>query len=245
MKSTYLSHYEKLLARHYTWIYGSIEEGKSLATKILTELIGDTKHNGLAMDLGCGPGYFSLALATLGYRVASIDTSEFLLETLNGAKDIGDDIITHFADMREFLKNSQAESAQLITIMGDTIAHLESEEELTALFSAAYRTLSPGGHFLISFRDQAEVHSGNCLVIPARSEENRLFVAALEFGSEHIKVTDSLFTFEGEKWQIESSSYSKLRLDKNRVENMLSAQGFMLKIKRSIGGLEYTLAVKN
>ena len=80
-------HYERLLARHYTWMFGkSFDEKVAEQRAILADAlksVGINDCKGSAADLGSGPGYQSVALAQLGYSpVIAIDTSATLLEEL-------------------------------------------------------------------------------------------------------------------------------------------------------------------
>ena len=61
---------------------------------------------------------------------------------------------------------------------------------------------------------------------------------------ENTKITDSLFTFDGKKWQVESSSYTKLRLRKQRVEAVVKQSAFDQVKLSNRGGLEYLIAIK-
>lgn len=79
-------HYEQLLAEHYTWMFGLFEE-KVAEQQVLFNrwgiLTNDVKT---ALDLGCGSGFQSIALANLGFRVTAIDLSQRLLTELTEHK---------------------------------------------------------------------------------------------------------------------------------------------------------------
>ena len=77
-----VTHYEQLLARHYTWLYGGLEPNIERAVGLFAEAGLVPGEDDLAVDLGCGPGFQSLALARMGYRVLAIDLSEQLLAEL-------------------------------------------------------------------------------------------------------------------------------------------------------------------
>ena len=82
--STVREHYEAVLSEHYSRMFGDFE-AKVAEQQALLERLGVTARpsGGLAVDLGCGSGFQSVALARLGFRVLSIDFSPRLLAELN------------------------------------------------------------------------------------------------------------------------------------------------------------------
>jgi 2-polyprenyl-3-methyl-5-hydroxy-6-metoxy-1,4-benzoquinol methylase len=96
--STAQEHYENLLADHYEWMFGLPFEAKVAEQKAISdEFVGKDLAGGLAVDIGCGPGYQSVALSERGYKVLAIDTSEKLLRNLS-ARVGPRNIVTKHAD---------------------------------------------------------------------------------------------------------------------------------------------------
>jgi hypothetical protein len=60
-------HYDTLLAQHYSWMTGVPFDIKVAEQRTLLEVLGMAGRSGVALDLGCGPGYQSAALAQLGF----------------------------------------------------------------------------------------------------------------------------------------------------------------------------------
>src|ERR1700692_3864627 len=85
--STVNEHYERLLSQHYTWMFGvsfedRVTEQKSFLSRTLAPL-HYTPEAALAVDLGCGSGFQTIALAQLGFSpVIAVDTSAELLDEL-------------------------------------------------------------------------------------------------------------------------------------------------------------------
>ena len=101
MPASAQEHYENLLADHYEWMFGLPFEAKVAEQKtILDEVLGKDLAGGLAVDLGCGSGFQSVALSDRGYKVLAIDTSEKLLRHLS-ARVGSRNIVTKHADLRE------------------------------------------------------------------------------------------------------------------------------------------------
>ena len=145
-------HYETLLARHYTWMVGTEFGAKAGEQKALLEELG-AKGQGLAIDLGSGPGYQAVALAQLGFSpVLAVDMSEILLDEL-GTHARGLPIKPVRGDIRDLAQLAAPGSASAIVCMGDTLTHLESRADVSHLLADAHQALKPGGVLALTFRD--------------------------------------------------------------------------------------------
>src|SRR6266446_8203518 len=80
-------HYNNLLAKHYTWMFGTPFDAKVAEQRAILEdalkPLADSSDFGLAVDLGSGPGFQAVALSEMRYSpVLAVDTSESLLKEL-------------------------------------------------------------------------------------------------------------------------------------------------------------------
>ncbi len=74
--ATVAEHYEKLLARYYSWLFGDFNKAvEANRNFFIAQKINPGKSK-IAVDLGSGPGFQSIALAQLGYSVFAIDLKE-------------------------------------------------------------------------------------------------------------------------------------------------------------------------
>src|SRR6266851_5160341 len=183
--STVTEHYQQLLAKHYTWMFGaSFNEKVKEQESLLSQTLGDlTKQSAgaLAVDLGSGPGFQTIALARLGFSpVIAIDTSSELLDELRS--HIGSlPVQMKEADLRDLPTVMAAERARVIVCMGDTPTHLPSKTDVIALFRSVSDALHSGGMFVITYRDLTFELRGSDRFIPVRSDENAIMTCFLEY----------------------------------------------------------------
>ena len=102
----------------------------------------------LVMDLGCGTGKMTLALAKKGYDMTGIDYSVNMLGKAREAaydQGLSDNILWLCQDIRSF---------ELYGTMGaivsclDTVNHITKEKELLTVFSLVHNYLDPDGLFI-------------------------------------------------------------------------------------------------
>jgi SAM-dependent methyltransferase len=224
-------HYESLLAKHYTWMFGTSFEAKVAEQRaILEDALKPTAandHRGLAVDLGCGPGYQAMALAQMGYApVLAVDTSATLLSELRDRQG-NLPIQTAENDIRDLGLLAAQGTAQVVVCMGDTITHLGSKSDVLALVRAVNKALVPGGTFVITYRDLSEELHGLDRFIPVHSDDERVMTCFLEFDQpESALVHDLVYRREGALWKLEKSSYRKLRLPAKWLEDAMTSAGF-------------------
>ncbi len=218
-------HYELFLAQHYTWMGGGLEQKVAenrqfFATANLVPRLG-----GKALDLGCGSGYQTLALAELGFTVTAVDSSKELLTELRGyAADKA--VVTVVGDIRDPSCYEGHGPFELAVCMGDTLVHLASLDDVAQCLTAARQSLEPGGVLLLGFRDLTTELKGIERAIPVRLDDERLMATFLEYEPDHVVVHDMLFERDAGKWTMQKSAYRKLRLAPSRLAELLARLGF-------------------
>ncbi len=216
-------HYEHVLARHYTWMFGVPFERKTAEQAALLRQAGVTAP-GLAVDLGCGPGFQSIALAEIGAsRVHAVDTSAELMSELK-ARIGGRAIIPHIADLMTFADLLER-PADTIVCMGDTLTHLPSIARVTALFASIAGNLGPAGRLVLSWRDLSTPPAGLDRFIPLRADDDRLMLCFLEDNGETVLVHDLVHVHGPNGWELQKSAYAKLKLSLAWVRQALAEAG--------------------
>jgi SAM-dependent methyltransferase len=215
-----VDHYETHLAPIYSWMAGGVDHALSLGTADVSALV---ESPGYAVDLGAGFGMHSIPLARAGFRVLAIDTSAYLLDELrrHGA---GLPLTPMQADLKDFARHVSS-PADLILCMGDTLAHLQSMEEVGQLFRDVASSLRSGGGFIATFRDYRSLPQGDRRFIPVRSDDRRIHTCFLEQIPERVVVHDIIHELGIDGWSMKVSSYEKLRLVPDVVIRAAEAAG--------------------
>jgi SAM-dependent methyltransferase len=238
-------HYERLLARHYSWMFGQTFEEKVSEQRALLDDLGiGPGLSGLAIDLGSGPGWQSCALADLGARrVLAVDTSRTLLDEL-AARAGGRPIEPVHADMLDLARLVAPGSAEIVLCMGDTLTHLPDRTAVRALFVEAFAVLQAGGPLVLTFRDLSKALEGLDRILPIRADDDRIMTCFLDFGPERVTVTDIIHTRESGAWRMEKSSYEKLRLTPAWVVEEIASAGFDVLQNKPSGRMHAVVARK-
>jgi len=239
-----IEHYQTFLASHYTWMGGTYA-GKVAHQQALFKQLGIAPAStGEALDLGCGSGCQSIALAQLGFSVTAIDASTQLLAELDQhAASLQIRTVQH--DLCALATCSALPAqADLAVCMGDVITHLPSPQFVTALFSEVGRLLVPDGKFILSFRDLSQELHGLDRFVPVRGDNERIMTCFLEYEPDTVIVHDLIYLRQGEGWDLRKSAYRKLRLSHVWVHSQLVAQGFEVQSQEQAFGVWTVVAVK-
>lgn len=240
--ATAQEHYERLLAQHYTWMFGVPFASKVKEQASLLRQAG-VEAPGLALDLGCGPGFQSLALIKLDAReVRAIDSSPALLRELEGHAGKAA-ITTHEADLLDFDRLVE-EPADCIVCMGDTLTHLADREQVAALLRKAADRLAAGGRLVLSWRDLSLSPEGHERFILLRATEDRILTCFLEDQGDRVLVHDLLHSLGAEGWRLQTSAYPKLKLAGGDVISVLEAAGLAVERRWISGGMIVLAATK-
>ena len=230
--SEVLDHYETLLAPHYTWMLGDDFAGLVEAQRELLASCGITSGaaGDRALDLGCGSGIQSVALAQLGYgTVLAVDISRTLLDELAERAAGFPAVQPMHADLCAGLTGViEPGSIATALCMGDTLPHLPDRAAVERLLQDVHDVLVPGGRVVLSFRDLTTRLTGADRFIPVRSDRDRILTCFLEDEGDHVRVHDLVHTRRDDGgWELRTSSYRKLRLAPDRVAGRLEEIGFV------------------
>jgi SAM-dependent methyltransferase len=116
--------------------------------KQLNQLLKLAKPSGKnVLDLCCGPGRFSIALAKRGYKVTGVDKTEFLLNKAKAlAKSSSTKIEWIHQDMRDFIR---PDSYNLALNMFTSFGFFVNKDDDMLVIQNVYDSLRKGGIFVI------------------------------------------------------------------------------------------------
>lgn len=249
--SSVAEHYENLLAKHYTWMTGrSFEENVAGQKELLADILGAKdalQTRGLAVDLGCGPGFQAVALAQLGFpAVLAVDQNEALLAELKSHCD-SQAIETRQGDLMELDEILGKRKAAAVVCMGDTLTHLPTKEAVRELFHDVSKALDADGIFAITYRDLShELSEGDRFILVRGDDVHKIMTCILEYeDADAVTVNDLVHVRTGSGWALEKSSYRKLRLAEEWVADALIEAGLAVRSRRAAGRLALIVAEKS
>ncbi|TGL23785.1 class I SAM-dependent methyltransferase [Leptospira yanagawae] len=241
---TVKKHYESHLGNFYSWMLGDWEKKSEEFKSFLKQKNLTPKFSKKAIDMGAGNGMQAIPLAELGFDVTAIDFNPQLLSELNQnvkvrslPMQVIDGEITNFELWKEI-------NPELILCCGDTIAHLESFEEIKEWMKQCYSSLLPGGKFILSFRDYSKTLQDKERFIPVKSDENRIHTCVLDYSDKNILVTDLLYEKINGEWQMSVSSFRKVRITSTIIQNYLKELGFHIEVSEDFQRMNFMIATK-
>lgn len=228
-------HYEDLLARHYTWMLGDDIEATVSGQRALLEASGiagpDHDGSSVAIDVGCGSGAQTLALADMGFAtVVGVDSDETLLAELRVHAADRPGVRTVCDEGVHAVEGLTPGSVDALVCMGDTVLHLPTKQAVERLIVGAAIALRSGGSVALTYRDLTHPLEGVDRFVPVRSTEDRIMLCFLDYAAvDIVAVHDIVYTLAADGWEMQTSSYPKLRLAPAWIIDRLSAAGLQVR----------------
>ena len=143
------------MANHFHLIFEDWNASMRRQGAVIAKLLPSPEEAGLILDVACGIGTQSLALAALGYSVEGSDISAAeVARAQREAASRGLKCSFRVDDMRT-LRTASIGRYGAVIAMDNALPHLDSDDDIRAAFTAMRMRLLPGGKVLVSVRDYA------------------------------------------------------------------------------------------
>ena len=143
------------MAEHYHLIFEDWDASMRRQGAAIAKLLPPPSETGPILDVACGIGTQSLALAALGYAVTGSDISAMEVARANReAASRGLSCRFCVDDMRTLASASVGTYGAVIA-MDNALPHLDSDDDIVNAFRAMRMRLKSGGKVIVSVRDYA------------------------------------------------------------------------------------------
>ncbi len=227
---------EKFWSELYPFMFPSsrMEKAEEDSDSII-ELTGITE--GDVLDLCCGPGRFSIAMARRGFIITGVDRSEYLL-TMAGSRASMEDLSIEWVleDMRSFIR---PDSFDLAICMFTSFGYFEKHEDNMKVLYNIRESLRQGGKFVLELMGKEvlasifthistdDLEDGTLLV-----QKHRIVDGWRKIHNEWLIIKDDMVK---NRWKFSHWLYSAAEL-----ADMLQAAGFSVQqVYGSINGIPY------
>ncbi len=180
------------------------------------------------LDLACGTGNYAIALARLGHRVLGIDRDGAMIARAR-EKAAGVEVDFKVGDMLG-LKDVAVAGFDLIFCIGNSLVHLESEEEIGRLIRDCHELLAERGLFIAQIVNYDRIMEKRIVELPRirREEEGLVFTRRYDYqaDSRTVLFKTELAVREGERERRIENSIPLLILKKAALIKLAEQAGF-------------------
>ena len=174
--NSFAYHYDKMMADvDYLWWI-----------EIITKHV---KKGGLVLDVGCGTGTLSLALANNGYDVTGLDLSEDMLVV---ASEKAPNVQFIHRDMRELAGLSNFD---LVLIAVDSLNYLKTETDVQQTFAGAAAALGASGLLVFDVHTPTKMVETFADYLYVENADDLTYIWHIEPGEEPLSVIHELTIF--------------------------------------------------
>lgn len=194
----------------------------------LNYLCKNLKGNSKVLDLACGSGTYSIALAQKGHRVDGIDLGEEMITKAKGKGGLFADFIV--GDMTKAKDIFYGKKYDFIFCIGNSIVHLKNKEKIHQLIKDIYDMLIDDGSLVIQIINFDRVIKKNIKSLPTidRAEKGVKFIRNYNYLESESKVefnTELIVSKEGNEDKYENS-VDLIALKMEELKSMFEDVGF-------------------
>ena len=148
--------------------------------ELLRGFLADAQpHSGL--DLGCGTGLHTIALAQLGLKITGVDLSpEMIARARQNAAQYGLKYIRWEVASLEDFPEAVGGAFDLIVCLGNTLAHV-GPAQLPVVLANFHRALNPGGRLVLQLLNYVPVLRRRNRIVDVRRVEGKIYLRFYDF----------------------------------------------------------------
>jgi len=216
--------YEEL-SRYYDIIFPLTEDK-------LNFLVKDTDLNSRILDVACGTGILSIALAERGYMIDGIDLDSNMIEIAEKkARDREIQMEFKTGNMLDINEIFHDRMFGLIFCIGNSLVHLDNEKEVESFLHKSYDMLKVGGRVIIQIVNYDRILKYGIGYLPTISKAN----AGVEFIRKYVHIkgenkiyfnTELIVEKQGEK-NIYTNSVPLIPMESNQIVDLFNKAGFI------------------
>lgn len=190
--------------------------------RLLTEKHGIHK----AIDAGCGTGFHALLLAQLGVQTTGVDVSPaMILKAQRHAKELS--LPVKFIEARnQDLWQSSDSQFDAVFSLGNTAAHVSSNDELLATFESYRKILKPKGILFLQNLNYDRILAHKERVQSIKEIDGTTFVRFYDYADQFITFNILTIVREGGLLQRSIRTVQLLPLQSNCIVEHLLSSGF-------------------
>ena len=189
-----------------------------------------SKPRGRILDIACGTGSHALGLTRLGHRVTGIDLNRAMIARAGEKCDNPDAefLVGDMLRLKELF--SDPECFDLVYCIGNSLVHLDNEEQIGRVLKDSFDLLAPMGQMVVQIINFDRIlHDRVVELPPIRSEgKNLLFNRVYDYEPGAGKVlfkTELIVQEQGKEKRIEDSTPLRILMS-SRLEELTARAGF-------------------
>jgi len=195
----------------------------------LFELYG-IHSSGRLLDLACGEGSFSVAMAKQGWQVCGIDQSPDMINLARQQALLNEVEIVYFTqDMRQPFP---LHGLDLVTCWYDSLNYLLTGQDLLVVFKNVYTALKPGGVFLFDMNTIYGLAVGwqrqQCYIQQNTSEIFEIHRNTYDHERQIASVQITVFLQRGDLWERVDELHQERGYPLEEIQAGLSGTGYEL-----------------
>jgi SAM-dependent methyltransferase len=203
------------LEKYYDYIFPK----KKRVINVITNLAGKPPKN--ILDVACSTGEYSLDLFSKGYSIVAIDLNEKMISNLKNKNAMIDSRVMNMLDIGTIDKKFD-----LIFCIGNSMVHLDNNEEVFRFLSQSREILSENGTLLLQIVNYDRILKKNITSLPSiyNKEKNIVFYRNYKISDDKKKVNFNTILEVGEKKY--QNEVDLLALQSDELTSLLHKAGF-------------------